>query len=365
MLLGEAQSKCKHIAGALLDPQTASNLHRMYLVKGALATTAIEGNTLSEEQVKKHLLGELVLPKSKEYLKQEIDNILKAFNEIADAHFREGNIPLCVEEIEEYNKLVLNNLPLQDEDIVPGEIRKHRVTVGRYVAPNAAECRELLERLCIMLEGENFTLGEDWAIASGVMKAIIAHLYIAWIHPFGDGNGRTARLVEFRICISSGVPDPAAHLLSNHYNETRSAYYNVLDQTSKTGNPFPFINYALQGFVDQLEEQIVQIRIAQHKVFWRNYIHTVFQKEKDSPSSTRRRRLMLDISEKTFETNEWIALSDIVTISPRVGRAYSGMTSRALSRDINRLVNLGLLAKKGALVKPKSDIILAYLPRSV
>jgi Fic family protein len=197
------------------------------------------------------------------------------------------------------------------------------------------------------------------------LKAIIAHLYIAWIHPFGDGNGRTARLVEFKICISSGVPDPAVHLLSNHYNETRTAYYSALDKTSKLKNPFPFIDYALQGFVDQLEEQIKQIRTAQHKVFWRNYIHTVIQKEKDSPSSTRRRRLMLDISEKTFETNEWIAISDIATISPRVGKVYSAMTPRALSRDINRLVGLGLLAKKGSRVKPRSEIILAYLPRTV
>ncbi len=69
-----------------------------------------------------------------------------------------------------------------------------------------------------------FTLGEWWEIATGVLKAIVAHLYIAWIHPFGDGNGRTARMVEFKICLSSGIAVPAGHLLSNHYNETREAY---------------------------------------------------------------------------------------------------------------------------------------------
>lgn len=54
-----------------------------------------------------------------------------------------------------------------------------------------------------------------------IFKAVVAHLYLAWIHPVGDGNGRTARLVEFQILLSSGVPSPAAHLLSNHYNQTR------------------------------------------------------------------------------------------------------------------------------------------------
>ena len=49
MMLGEAQSKCEHIARVPLRPQIAQELHQVYLVKGVLATTAIEGNTLSEE----------------------------------------------------------------------------------------------------------------------------------------------------------------------------------------------------------------------------------------------------------------------------------------------------------------------------
>jgi Fic family protein len=330
-----------------------------------LATTAIEGNTLSEEQVKDLLTGKLVLPKSKEYLKQEVDNILKAYDEIADSLFQERNAPLCIEEIERYNSLILKDLPLQDEDTVPGKIRRHSVTVGRYLAPKADTCKELLEKMCSMLDKETFSLGKDWDIASGIVKAIIAHLYIAWIHPFGDGNGRTARLAEFKICISSGIPEPAAHLLSNHYNETRSAYYNTLDQSSRARNPFCFIDYALQGFVDQLDGQINQIRAKQHQIFWRNYVHTVFQKEKDSPAATRRRRLMLDISERARTSGGWLSLSDIAAISPRIGKTYSALTPRALSRDINILIKLGLLDKKSASVRPRSEVVLAYLPRSI
>ena len=42
-LLGECQSKIDHIAGVPLRPDVAATLHRLYLAKGALATTAIEG----------------------------------------------------------------------------------------------------------------------------------------------------------------------------------------------------------------------------------------------------------------------------------------------------------------------------------
>ena len=71
MMLGEAQSKCHHIAGVPLQPDTAKELHSLYLAKGALATTAIEGNTLSEEEVKKQIAGVLSLPPSREYLARE------------------------------------------------------------------------------------------------------------------------------------------------------------------------------------------------------------------------------------------------------------------------------------------------------
>jgi Fic family protein len=69
-------------------------------------------------------------------------------------------------------------------------------------------------------------------ISKSVLLAVWAHLYIAWIHPFGDGNGRTARLVGFTLLLEGGVPAPAAHLLSNHNNRTRSSYYMELDKAS-------------------------------------------------------------------------------------------------------------------------------------
>jgi Fic family protein len=362
LLLGEAQSKCEHVAGVLLDPATAEELHSVYLAKGALATTAIEGNTLTEDQVKLHLEGRLELPKSKEYLKKEVDNIIKACNAIANQHLGGEKPPLTVDEIKRYNALVLTGLPNED-DAAPGEMRRHSVTVGRYRGAPAEDCPHLLDRLCTMLE-DDFSLGSAWPIASGILKAILAHLYIAWIHPFGDGNGRTARLVEFKLCISAGVPTPAAHLLSNHYNETRTAYYGALDKTNKNKSPFPFIAYALQGYVDQLGEQISKIRQVQYKAFWTNFLHLQFQ-GLDGATHKRRRDLILDLSERTFGNAEWVATADIAGISGRLRSKYSGMTPKAISRDVNALVKMNLLQHKRGKVRPSFEVIEAYLPRQV
>src|SRR5580704_10722949 len=77
MMLGEARSKCEHLAGAPLKPDVARELYSVTLVKGALATTAIEGNTLSEDQVRGIFEGSYKAPPSRQYQEQEVRNVLR------------------------------------------------------------------------------------------------------------------------------------------------------------------------------------------------------------------------------------------------------------------------------------------------
>ena len=190
------------------------------------------------------------------------------------------------------------------------------------------------------------------------MKSIVAHLYLAWIHPFGDGNGRTARLVEFHTLIGCGVPSAAAHLFSNHYNETRREYYRQLDYSSQSnGELIPFIEYALQGFVDGLKEQLNVIRNQQWDVTWRNYVHEKF-KDKNGEADVRRRRLALDLSMQ----DKPVPLSKLKEISPRVAGAYSQKTHKTLIRDINELKSMDLVEQTPAGVRAKRELMLAFLP---
>ena len=76
LLLGKCTSICEHIAGVPLQPAVQEELHELYLAKGIHGTTAIEGNTLSEEDVRAMLAGHLHVPRSREYLKREAQNIL-------------------------------------------------------------------------------------------------------------------------------------------------------------------------------------------------------------------------------------------------------------------------------------------------
>jgi Fic family protein len=357
-MLGECQSKCEHIARVPLRPSTADHLYRVYLAKGVLATTAIEGNTLSEEEVLRHLEGKLKLPPSREYLSREIDNIVSACNGILKAIASDTVPDITLDSIRSLNRTVLAGLSL-DDGVVPGEIRCHSVTVGRYRAAPAADCEYLVEKLCEWLNSQDFAAPEGLVIAYALLKAIIAHLYLAWIHPFGDGNGRTARLLEFQILISCGVPAASAHLLSNHYNLTRAEYYRQLDQASTSGGDIiPFIVYGVQGFLDGLKQQLDVIWEQQWDITWRNYVHEFFR-DKRSETAIRRRRLVLDLSQH----EESVPLSALPEISPRIALAYATKTPRTLMRDVNALRKANLIVKDDKGYRARREIILAFLPQ--
>ncbi|MHB1190763.1 MAG: Fic family protein, partial [Armatimonadota bacterium] len=321
MLLGEAQSKCEHIAWVLLPPKIAAHMHQLFLAKGAQATTAIEGNTLSEEEVVRHLEGTLSLPPSKEYLAHEIDNVVEACQGIW-ARLSEGASGLSPGEIKEYNALVLRGLDLE-EGVVPGEVRAYSVGVAGYKGAPAEDCEYLLARLCEWLE-TSFAGESGMEIIYGILRAVIAHVYIAWIHPFGDGNGRTARLVEYRILVDAGVPSAAAHLLSNHYNQTRPEYYRRLSEASQ-GRLLAFIEYAVAGFVEGLAEHLATIRVHQREIAWRDYVYERFR-GLPGHANSRRRDLLLGIS----LSPDWVPAGKVRSLTPGIADAYAGKTDKTL-----------------------------------
>ena len=354
--LGECQSKCDHIAGVPLPPSVAERLHRLYLAKGILGTTAIEGNTLSEKDVLNFLDGKLELPPSREYLAQEIENIVNGCGLIFDRIIAGDPMPLNIATFSVFNRTVLEKLTL-DADVVPGEIRHHSVGVFRYRGAPFEDCEYLLDRLGNWLTGPEFDGPPDQRIAFAIVKAIVAHLYLAWIHPFGDGNGRTARLTELQILLASGVPTPAAHLLSNHYNQTRAEYYRQLDYSSRSGGDIArFIRYAVQGLRDGLATQIQEIRGTQLEITWRFYVHEQFGNRK-SGADKRRRDLVLALS--NYE--QPVTTSKLPEVSTEAAVAYKGK-KMTLARDLKTLLEMGLVARseKGWIANKK--LIEAFLP---
>lgn len=359
MLLGEARSKIEHIAGSPLKPSVAEQMHLLYLAKGIQATTAIEGNTLTEEQARQLIKGELTLPESQQYLAQEIENILEACNGIFKELQSKPDTDLTIETIKKFNHQVLKNLSL-GEGVTPGEVRTHSVVVGKYLGAPAEDCSYLLERMCSWLNADFSPPSPEMRVPYAILRALIAHLYFAWIHPFGDGNGRTARLIELQILLAAGVPTPAAHLLSNHYNLTRSEYYRQLARTSQTMDILPFLEYAVIGFVDGLREQLSVIKSQQFDDRWEQFVYETFGNH-HTAAHLRRRQLVLDLS----KARRPVPKSGLSKLSPEVAAQYGGKEIKTLTRDINELVRLDLIRQTSAGFLPRKERIRAFLPPSM
>ncbi len=358
MLLGEARSKCEHLAGVPLPPDMAKNFYTVALIKGAQATTAIEGNTLTEEQVAGILDGSYKAPPSRAYQEREVRNVLEALQEIADDGMRGSSPTITKDLICEFNQRLLDGTE-HEPDAVPGAVRDHAVAVADYRGAPAEDCGFLLRRLAEWLESDTFKSGDpEVGFALAVACAVYAHLYMAWLHPFGDGNGRTARLLEFLILARSGLaPLPAAHLLSNHYNLTRDQYYRELAQASRRNSTVSFVTYAIQGFADGLREQIDQVRSVQLQVAWINYVHEVLNRFPSSPARDRQRALVL-----AMPSDRVVPKGELPMLTPELAAMYATTGPRTLSRDLNRLHGAGLARGGRGGWSANYAIIAAFLP---
>jgi Fic family protein len=355
--LGESEALVQAIANTPLKPENRQKLLLVSLIKGAQATTAIEGNTLSEEEIEKLQEG-WKLPPSKEYQEIEVKNIIDAFNALLQEVCIEGSSRLITPDlIKEFHQMISKNLG-DHLDAIPGRFREDNRVVGTYRAPDYKYVPNLVEKLCQWIRKE-FHYENDQNFHTSIVQAIVTHVYIEWIHPFGDGNGRTGRLLEFYVLLRAGLPSIVSHILSNFYNNTRPEYYRQLDNARKVKKLTSFIEYAVEGFRDGLKENLKVIQESQFYIFWHNYIYESFADIKYTKREAfkRKRDLML-----TLPLNKTYLADDIVLINPTIAKKYGKVTKATILRDLKELLGMKLLVKEGRKYRANSDVLRSLTP---
>jgi Fic family protein len=360
--LGQSESIIQAISSAPIKPEYRKQLLSVSLRKGARATTAIEGNTLSEEEVARVDAGEK-LPPSKEYLQIEVKNVITALNQIRAEVIAENKaFVLSCELIERFNYFVGKDLGEHFQGI-PGKFRAagHNVVVGAYRPPPGTDAAPLMIRFCEWMK-ETFRYEEGTqSFSDQVLQAIVAHVYLAMIHPFGDGNGRTARLIEFYILLRAGLPDIASHILSNHYNETRQEYYRQLDRCVRERDLSGFIHYAVLGFRDGLRSVLEVVQKNLLETTWHKLIYDVLDSKKATGKTRaivkRRRTLALQ-----FPVDKWQTTEELIDGSGILAREYTRLSVTTLMRDLAELEKLELIVKEKDKYKGNIDIMRGYMP---
>ena len=75
-------------------------------------------------------------------------------------------------------------------EMIPGELRESNVRVGQHIAPDPTELSSFFDTYELL-----YKIPKHATQAKQVIYALASHHRLMWIHPFLDGNGRTARLV--------------------------------------------------------------------------------------------------------------------------------------------------------------------------
>jgi Fic family protein len=359
LLTGQLIAHIEQLHGVALPPEPAKRLAGLYAVKGAHASAAMEGNTLTEAEVYQRMMGELKLPPSKEYLGLEIDNVVAAAQGV-QAAFADGTLaPLTPQRLMDINRQLLKGLHFEEE-VIPGRLRGYSIGIADYHGAPAEDIPELLDRLCAWINRPWFRQveslrGIDVRWMEAILKAVLAHAYLMWIVPFDAGNGPTARLVEFQILIGAGVPYPAAHLLAKHYHETRADFDRHLrDAADLGGDVIRFCLYAVRGFADQLREQLRVLRAEQMRLFWQTHVRAVLG---DTDPGRRRRHLVVDLAKHARALDKY----DLPEVSARVAKTYATLNEKTFNRDLEALADAGLIERNDdGQYRARVEVVAAY-----
>lgn len=173
--------------------------------------------------------------------------------------------------------LLLVTDPDSDEkvDVIPGELRKRGVKVGRHIAISPGAVPRFLARY----EDAYSKLG----VSETVIAAAASHHRLLWIHPFGDGNGRVARLVSYAQLLQAletgGVWSIARGLARNvdeykrHLAACDEPRWNDLDGRGNLSERalFEFSEFFLRTCIDQVDfmSSLIQPNTLRERIlFW-------------------------------------------------------------------------------------------------
>ncbi len=247
MEIAEIKSLILHIP---IIPKQELKLRREALIRMIHSSTSIEGNILNRYEVKKVLAGEKIDAPKRDIF--EIKNYRDAILYISK--FVEKKRKITLKTILKIQGLVTKNTLTQDKcgyfrkgDVYVVSKRGNKIIKISYTGPKSKQVPELVKNLVIWLDK---TAKEN---ICPVIVAGIAHSEIAAIHPFADGNGRTARLLATLILYQRGYDFRKLFALEDYYNQNRPAYYKAIHlgknyQERLNADSTNWLEYFIKGF---------------------------------------------------------------------------------------------------------------------
>ena len=237
----------ERIMGAAVELTWIPALQKDTRTRNVHASTAIEGNPLTLEQVR--ALGE-----GRELATSGVRAKREVVNYFAGLRYVEKHASM--KRIGHDNILELHRI-LAGEVMDQGEAGRYRmiaVRVGRYVPPPPLEVSGLMFELLEWWNKESVKL-------SPVLSSAILHHRFETIHPFADGNGRTGRALALWELYRRGFDTHHIFSVDEYYWEDRPRYYKELEAVRKAGGDLSgWLEYCAEGLQQTLERVWLRVQ---------------------------------------------------------------------------------------------------------
>ncbi|MFM2479957.1 Fic family protein [Celerinatantimonas sp. YJH-8] len=222
-----------------------------YLVSNLMMEEAITSSQLEGASTTRKVAKEMLKTRRKPQDKSEqmiVNNfrLMKRAVEIKDE-------PLTIDLIFELHSIATFNAI--ENEAIPGELRKDdSVSVSNqynevaHIPPSYKELKDRLSSLC-EFANENTAEPESNRFIHPVLKAIMLHFMIGYIHPFGDGNGRTARALFYWFMLKRGYWLFEYVSISKLIQENRADYDLAYRYTESDSNDLTYFLYNQTGII--------------------------------------------------------------------------------------------------------------------
>mgnify|MGYP000117479610 FL=1 len=221
-----------------ITPQEQQEYFKNSLIEEAIASSQIEGAATTTD-VARDMIKCGRKPRTES--EQMIINNFRAIKEIENRLDED----LSIELILDIHQIMTVKT---DASIYAGKIRNHPIYVTDHIdgeiaftAPDHSELNELIEHLIEFINSEN-------EFHHPIIKASILHFMIGFIHPFGDGNGRTARALFYWYLIKKGYSLLKHISISKAILNSRTSYDKAFLRTENDDNDLTyFIMYSMKS----------------------------------------------------------------------------------------------------------------------
>lgn len=310
-------------ARGFLDAATLSetwikSMQNKMLVREAHFTTHIEGTQLTLEQSEKLLAGEELKEADPDDVK-ELLNYRNAFDLVAG--YLGGGEVITEGLIREIHKQLVQGV--RGNAATPGQYRKVQNFVVNsvtkevvYEPPSAYEVPIMMAELVEWINSDKKT--------HPVLMAGIAQFQLVHIHPYLDGNGRTARLLSTLCLYQKGYDFKRLFTISEFYDRNRQDYYHAIQSVREQNMDMTcWLEYLTQGLATQLKE----VRIQGERVIKTDVILSTAAK--------------VQLKERTRKVLEFLLAQGRATIAECEQALL--ISRRTLNRDLKLLVDKGFI----------------------